>query len=298
MKRFQRILAYCPDEISSVRVMNWCRAIAEHAEPEGTTLVRVLDDFLPEFPAETTEEDFMESEKQTLETEVSQILSELDTESQILLGDPLKNLLSELSKGIYDLVVVPAHDAESRSIAERLARKSPVGVLLLPSEAEPHFNKILLPVDFSEISKLALEWATAFSTLSESEPELTALHIMCMPGNSRAMKMMEPEALRSVIRNSSIDELHSFIRENAKEPKDWKLLVAENPLAGAEIVAQAKKAESDLIVVGAHGKNALTIALLGGVVTEVIRQADRSTLIVKRKNQSLDFLRNLLGLSN
>ncbi|QQL45575.1 universal stress protein [Sulfuriroseicoccus oceanibius] len=298
MKRFHKILAYCPDQSQTERVLNWCNVIAWRSEPELISLVRVQEKFLPEFPSEITEDEFLESERADLAAEADRAIPDVPKEVSILMGDPLKNLLSELSSGDYDLLVLPIGDAQSRIFAERLARKSPIGVLLIPPGVDPHFQHILMAVDFSNMSQLTLEWTQAFASLAKRDPILEALHVMHTPVESRATRAIPVESLRNTIHDTVHGNLKTFIDENATTPDAWNLIVKEHPLPGIEIVREADQLEADLIVIGAYGRNALSIALLGGAATEAIRSSDRPILVVKRKNKSLAFLRELLGLSN
>jgi len=298
MKRFRKILAYCPDPEHTERVLNWCQVIAWRAEPALITLVRVQERFLPEFPAEVTEDEFLESERASLAADADRLIPEATKEVTILMGDPLKNLLSELSSGNYDLLVLPIDDAQSRIFAERLARKSPVGVLLIPPGVEPHFHHILMAVDFSNMSQLTLEWAQAFASLAKRAPVLEALHVMHTPGESRATRAIPIESLRNTIHDTVQDNLKSFINDHATDPDAWNLRVKEHPLPGVEIVREADLLDVDLVVIGAYGRNALSIALLGGAATEAIRTSGRPILVVKNKNKTLGFLRELLGLAH
>jgi nucleotide-binding universal stress UspA family protein len=64
-------------------------------------------------------------------------------------------------------------------------------------------------------------------------------------------------------------EVHTLVREGA-DP-------------AAVILEQAKKANADLVVMGAHGRGALYGALLGDVAQDVVRQAPCPVLLVPMK---------------
>jgi nucleotide-binding universal stress UspA family protein len=69
----------------------------------------------------------------------------------------------------------------------------------------------------------------------------------------------------------------------------------ESPLVGLGILRQARDQRSDLIVMGARGKDALSAALLGSTTAEVVRETQIPTLVVKAKGAGRSFLELLLG---
>ena len=69
----------------------------------------------------------------------------------------------------------------------------------------------------------------------------------------------------------------------------------ESPLVGPGILRQAEAQRSDLIVMGARGKDALSPALLGSTTAEVVRETQIPALVVKPKGAGRSFLELLLG---
>lgn len=74
----------------------------------------------------------------------------------------------------------------------------------------------------------------------------------------------------------------------------WLDCLIEGQLPGSELAGRLER-EADLLVIGCHGRNALSIELLGSNAAEVVRHAAKPVLVVKRKNQNLGFLRELIG---
>ena len=69
----------------------------------------------------------------------------------------------------------------------------------------------------------------------------------------------------------------------------------ESPLVAPAILRQAEEQRSDLLVLGARGKDALSAALLGSTSAEVVRETSIPTLVVKPKGAGRAFLDLLLG---
>lgn len=68
-----------------------------------------------------------------------------------------------------------------------------------------------------------------------------------------------------------------------------KIVAAVRVAAGkpfVELIRAAREEESDLVVVGAHGKHFLKALLLGTTVEKVVRKGERPVLVVKRATRS------------
>ena len=89
----------------------------------------------------------------------------------------------------------------------------------------------------------------------------------------------------------------AICKQKAKAENDWDQLIAENPIPSVQILEEAKMAESKLLVIGSHGKGALSTALLGGQSIDLIRECELPLLVVKKKNQTLSFVKQLLGVA-
>lgn len=297
MKRFQRLLAYLPPITDGENATAWCKAIAHAANAKKVDLVSCLNDYLPSHPPIAEQTGPLESEKARLDALQKQFPSPTETEVFIETEEALKTLLNRLAEGDYDLVILPVNDLESRLFAERLARKSPVGVLAVPPDCPPNFSHILTAVDLSNLSPLCVEWSEAFASLAEGGSQLEALHVIKMPMGSRVTMAISEEHLRSEIERTSRDQLQDVISKTSQKREDWKLTIAEYPLASVELVKVANENAVDLVVIGSHGRGALSVALLGGQTAEVIRNTTRPVLVVKRKNENLGILQQLLGRS-
>lgn len=295
MKRFKKLLVLLPDDESTEsNLLEWAALLASASEADGVDLIKTLAPSLSEFPAKSEEAD----ETKRLDTLVAEQLSGHPTTVTLHEGSPISPTLQKLSSGEYDLLLTSANDHENRSIAERLARKSPVGVLILPENpiAAVPPRHILTGVDFADLSALALDWSEAFATLdSSNESTLTALHVVSVPDSVRANMAMPPGAMRKHVSDSAADSLELFLKREARDQSQWERRIDLSHFPGTRLAQLAHPSEYDLLVIGCQGRNALSVALLGSHAAEVIRSAGVPLLVVKRKNESLKVLRTLLG---
>ena len=298
MKRFQHILALLPEDSPSDDVITWAEAVAQTAEARKVTVMRCVEPELPEYPQPSTPPPTIEDQSVELQTSLAPIFPSVELEVKIGEGNLLSASLHELASGDYDLVIAPLLDLESRNTAVRLARKSPVGVLAVPQGCKAPPSSILVGLDYSDLSTLAIEWAEAFSSLSEgNSTRLEAVNTIHLPHSSRATQAMDPKQFVDHLTNIAENQLDKFLADTAKDPKRWDQNVYEANLSGRFLAERVNKIHTGLLVVGSHGRGAFQIALLGSHTADILRESNRPVLVVKQKNQSLGFLRNLLGLS-
>src|SRR6516225_10299491 len=122
-------------------------------------------------------------------------------------------------------------------------------------------RRILVPMDWSEPSRLALQFAASLA--GDYDAQLVVLYVVALPA---LMYGPPPETY--------LDHLREELRRiNPGDPKVClqSLLVEGNPATA--IVRAARENHCDLIVMGTHGRTGLTRLLMGSVAEEVTRKA-------------------------
>lgn len=145
------------------------------------------------------------------------------------------------------------------------------------------FKKILCPIDFSDYSYDALEYAKDIAKTYNSK--LYVLHIIYEPADFTGF----------YVPHISFDKIRSEIESGAKkimtEVKEEKL----KDISGAEtmiifgvpsdeIVRFAKDKEIDLIVIGSQGKKGIEKMVFGSTAEKVVRKATCPVLVIKPKS--------------
>ena len=142
-------------------------------------------------------------------------------------------------------------------------------------------KNILCPVDFSDSSDHAMRYAVALA--QTFGVALTLLHVVApvvaaLPGETAL-----PDTLQT-----DIDELAAACE--ARMQQTVGALAAEghavqprvlNGVPFVEIIRYARDAETDLIVMGTHGRTGLGHLLIGSVAERVVRKAPCPVLTVK-----------------
>ena len=203
-------------------------------------------------------------------------------------------ILAQLAETHADLLVLGTHGRSGfqrlflGSVTEKVIRKSPCPTLVVPPraadvapDAAVQFRRILCPIDFSESSLDAL--AYALSLAEEADARLTLLHVVELP----LVLSQEPLALEvdlTRIREAGVADarrrLHALIPEHARAYCTVETTVVEGR-AHVEILRQAAEQQSDLIVMGVHGRGVVDRLIFGSTTHHVIRAAPCPVLCVR-----------------
>ena len=133
-------------------------------------------------------------------------------------------------------------------------------------------KRILCPVDFSDFSNAANEYA---SMLAESNgAAIVYLHVALpeVPYGTYAYVDMDYDQARDQDQLEKIKPTHAGI--------ETQYVVEFGPPAD-RIVEFAAENEIDLIVMGTHGRTGIKRAILGSVAEQVVRKAECPVLALK-----------------
>ncbi|MBU1107547.1 MAG: universal stress protein [Candidatus Riflebacteria bacterium] len=138
------------------------------------------------------------------------------------------------------------------------------------------FNKILVPVDFSEGSALALRYAATFAREYGAQ-----IHLL---------NVIEEEVLQAGSLGDTLDTAHKWEEQSKKlleefVPEDLNNLdiikKAQGGLVSESIIEYARSNEVSLIIIGAHGKSGFIDSWLGANSYEIARKSPCAVLTVK-----------------
>lgn len=211
-------------------------------------------------------------------------------------GQQVDTLLSEIRDRDIDLVVLgkKTQQADPGILAEKIARKAPCSVLVLPDGNEPRLGSIAVAMDFSGNSADALDEGLALAAKAGIS-EIKCIHVYKVPlGYSSTGKTFEEFA--QAMANNAKSQFEQI--EQAKKSSGVKLspvlLLGERP---SEAIGEwVEKDPPDLLIVGARGRSAGAAVLLGSVTERLIKQTHCPLLAVKRKGAGLGMLKALLEI--
>ena len=149
-----------------------------------------------------------------------------------------------------------------------------------PVRRTPTLKRILVPIDFSDSSAAALDYAVTLA--KKFDAKLVLLHVVepaVYPDNYLMTPATLDEANQNLI-STSRERLTTLKEEPSLQGLSVELLVRMGR-AQSEIPDTAKATDTDLIVMGTHGHSGLKHVLLGGTAERVVRHSSCPVLTVR-----------------
>lgn len=160
------------------------------------------------------------------------------------------------------------HARPSASVNQAGLRRTP----------SPRLRTIVVPVDFSERSRAALNYAL---TLARSfGASLVVLHVLDPILVSGRLESARLRQLKNSSRTEATEQLQALGRELAHTGVRTRLFLRQGAAANIILTfAAAKKA--DLIIMSSQGRTGFDRMMIGSVAERVVRHATCSVLVVR-----------------
>ena len=146
-------------------------------------------------------------------------------------------------------------------------------------------TKILVPTDGSKHSKSSLHYAITFakkmnaSLILMSVIDKSLFLKQSVPVSSKNSKLVEPiEDYLKRGADAVLKDAESLCRKHNVQCK--KIMKTGHPVE--EIIREAKRSKVDIIILGSHGKTAITAAIVGSVTIGVINRIRKIPVLVVR----------------
>ena len=281
---------------------------AEHAIPPALSmaersggeihLVSVVSP-LESFDLDLEDERVLRRWSQGARERVQEYLEEIhgrirDTGTQVpirtrtLPGHPVQALHKWILEESVDQVVMTTHGLGGAkrlwlgSVADGLVRRVPAPVLLWRPRGEdldlterPTLQRILVPLDGSELAEAMLFWAKELARLFTVPISLVGIVPMSRPFGVEAPGEEELAA--------SEEELAAYLSGVARRTKEERIsvdtAVLRGPFVANEILSHQKRVGADVVALSTHGRGGLTRLLLGSVADKVIRGSEGHVLV-------------------
>lgn len=208
-----------------------------------------------------------------------------DLSLEVIVGQPLAELRRFAKDRGADLIVVGADHSAERGVgtfASACVRHPPCKVLIVRENTPEVFGRMIVGVDFSDNSAVALEAAARFA--AQDSADLRIVHVFRAPwkgARGKGTEALSDEAFRERYREALKGHLRAFCEKSVAEMAYLRprFEVAEDESAGRGLVA-AVAHSADLVVVGTHGRSNLREFLLGRTTDRVLREVTCSILAV------------------
>lgn len=303
MLRYKRLLVGLKLDGLDRATIRYAAMVSRLGESQRVDFVHVVEtlelpdgvrDRYPEI--EETPADVAEAKMRELVAEHFEAHTKTELRYEVAMGSPTNELLQQIPLHGIDLAVVgdAADKRDGGTVPERLTRKAPCSVLIVPEHSDPELRKILVPIDFSEHSREALKTAAAFARAAGCQT-IACLHTFDVPqvwlkiGKSyeefsRMMKGHAEDAYLDFVKGidlSGLETTSTFV------PDERPARVIERSI---------NEDKPDLVVMGARGRTNAAAILLGSVTERVIRRTQVPLLGIKKKGERLELLEVILSV--
>jgi nucleotide-binding universal stress UspA family protein len=167
------------------------------------------------------------------------------------------------------------------SVAEDVLRTAPCPVLIARANEEnlpvDTVERIVVPVDFSELSKEALRYAQALARIYDVP--LRALHVV---DNPRTPEVYEVQAAQTASREAQARSERALAAWVDDLDDDVEATSTAHRGEPAETIVDIASKPSDLIVMATRGLSGLRRTMIGSVTEEVIRKAHGPVIAARR----------------
>ncbi|WP_276495801.1 universal stress protein [Pontibacter litorisediminis] len=214
-------------------------------------------------------------------------------------GTPVKELLHWSKIKNVDLLLM-GRKLRLRGtgvLAQKLLRTGRRSVLFVPENFEPKLRNVVVSVDFSEYSVMALERVLQ---VAKEKPDI---HVVCLnayqvPSGYRTLGMTY-EAFDERMRGFAQEKYNKLISRFPELQGRTELALVrleDEDDIGELVVVEAKRNRADMLVIGAKGMSAAALFVLGSVTEKILRHdLDIPLLVFKKRDEDMGFLDALLS---
>ncbi|WMN11695.1 universal stress protein [Marivirga salinae] len=218
----------------------------------------------------------------------------------VLNGKIADSILKFTKERDIDLIVIGRREKanESGALSQRLARRAACSLLIIPEGTSPKMDRILVPSDFSDYSKLALEEAINIAHSNQNATEITIQNVFTVPtGYHYTGKSFEE--FTEVMRKNAVKNYKKFISKF--DTKDIKIKAVysqdTNEDVTTDMIDKAHEINANAIIIGAKGRTSTTAFFLGSIAERLIQlDNDIPLMIVRPKGKNAGFLEFLKEL--
>lgn len=222
--------------------------------------------------------------EQKLQSKIEEDIKEINSSAKIhsidvFTGYPYFFIIAKAQTLPADLVIVGSHGRTGfrrillGSVAEKVARLSPVPVLINRNHVTKNEKKILIPIDHSQASEEAISYAQLYASHANSKIQL--VHVV------------EISSFASELHYAGILNENTQKQEERMEQLSKKYGVGLPPLVlqGSVSATIAEACENDpnieLIIMSTHGHSGIKHFLMGSRAESIVRHAPCSVLTIR-----------------
>jgi len=268
----------------SNRALRRAGRLAQKSDAE-LTLVHVVDD---DQPKKLVEMEQREADK-FLAEQIGSLAELRDARCRavVTIGEAFNGILETAKNASADLIVMGSHrkkilrDIFIGTTIERVIRTGPYPVLMVNTDVEHFYQYVIAGVDISEPSAHAIRTAKTLGLIDDVN--LTFVHaFMPIAKGKLFIANASQEQIDNYVAQERIqasEALSGFLTAHGFHGARWSTRVEEGG-AFSVISRVVNEINSDLVVIGTHGRSGIVKMLIGSVAEEVLRSLDVDILAV------------------
>lgn len=183
-------------------------------------------------------------------------------------------------------------------VSQRLARRASCSLLIVPENSNPKIRRLLVPSDFSDYSRDAMEEAITIAEKSGKKVEIICQNVFSVPSGYH-FTGKSYEEFAGIMQTHAEINYKKFIRKvDTKGIKITPIYTKDEDDDPVEDILQmAKEIDADGIVIGAKGRTAATALFIGSMAERLIQMNDSFPLLVTRpKGKNAGILEYILEI--
>lgn len=299
MYRYQRLMVGMDFTFIDKVVVRYVSFLSRQIRPEKIYFInfqKMLD--VPEgirekFPAlnQPLDEKFREQMMEEVKANFPDY-KKYDIEYEIREGVAIEEMLHWSHIKNIDLVVTGRKSIHhgSGDLARRMTRKGMCSVLFVPQTTKASLDNILVAVDFSDNSQMAMEEAWSLAEKNR-KARIICHHVYHLPIGYYSTGKSQAE-FAQIMREHAEEKFKEFIGKlKIDAARITPLFELQTDLSVAAMIGRAAHGHhADLVLAGARGRTNATAILLGSVTEKLITECeDIPLLVVKKKDKSFSF---------
>ena len=263
-------------------------------------LVRDFDmpeEFLQQFPDLLKKA--LKEREENIQAAVAKHFTNKKAQTHVIvkMGQATKEIMKFSAEEKVDLVIVGRkNEKETGDIfTGRLARRASCSLLVIPKGYSCKLNRIFVPTDFSDYSKIALEKAVEIAC---DTSELIIQNVYQVP-NGYHYTGKSYDEFSEIMKEHAAKDCAKFLKGVSLRDLKTRTIFTldkDDDLIGY-IYREAKKQLSNLIVIGAKGRTAATALFIGSKAEKLIQiDADIPLLVARPKGKTAGIMEYLQDL--
>lgn len=304
MHSIKRIMVGLDLSYMDKQLVEYTAFLCYYLKPEKVYFINVqedleakdfLEDQFPEIKLPKDEQ--VEADMRALIEENFPDHADFNTSWELVEGSPKKEILRWTHIKDIDLLIVGRKKSYHGSglVPQQLARKITCSILFVPEETDFGLKEILVPSDFSEYSKMAMDEALTLANVDE-DMHILCQHIYSVPYGYYKTGKTEAE-FAQIMKEYAAEKYQAYAKSMADKIQETNNTLEpvfsyehKRQSPAFQIHALASERKVDMIIIGARGHNAATALFLGSVAEKLIKLVEDIPLwIVKRKEKSFSF---------